>query len=90
MNTRVVKNEFVNRCEDKGTEIEAGVSTDQCANLGECRSCPNILSTNEVLSLVMKCANFAAEKHSKQKRKDAFGTPYINHPIGAFLLNNII
>ena len=26
--------------------------------------------------------NFAAVKHSKQRRKDEEKTPYINHPIG--------
>lgn len=26
--------------------------------------------------------NFAALKHTKQRRKDAEKTPYINHPIG--------
>ncbi|CAG8723128.1 11275_t:CDS:2, partial [Acaulospora morrowiae] len=26
--------------------------------------------------------DFAAKKHSRQKRKDVEGTPYINHPIG--------
>lgn len=34
-----------------------------------------------------KCMNFAAVKHRNQKRKDAEGTPYINHPIGvAYIL----
>ena len=31
---------------------------------------------------VVKAANFAAVRHKNQKRKDAAGTPYINHPIG--------
>jgi guanosine-3',5'-bis(diphosphate) 3'-pyrophosphohydrolase len=31
---------------------------------------------------LLKATHFAAEKHSGQKRKDAFGTPYINHPLG--------
>ena len=31
---------------------------------------------------VVKAANFAAVRHKDQKRKDAAGTPYINHPIG--------
>ncbi len=34
------------------------------------------------LSEVLKAANFAAQKHRFQKRKDKDGTPYINHPIG--------
>lgn len=33
------------------------------------------------LMLVMKALDFAAQKHRRQKRKDAGGTPYINHPI---------
>lgn len=31
--------------------------------------------------LLLKAVHFAAEKHRYQKRKDAEGTPYINHPI---------
>uniref|UniRef100_A0A0R3RXI0 Guanosine-3',5'-bis(diphosphate) 3'-pyrophosphohydrolase MESH1 n=1 Tax=Elaeophora elaphi TaxID=1147741 RepID=A0A0R3RXI0_9BILA len=31
---------------------------------------------------VVKACNFAAERHSLQRRKDAALTPYINHPIG--------
>lgn len=30
---------------------------------------------------VIKAADFAAEKHRKQRRKDPDGTPYINHPL---------
>ncbi|MFT5368987.1 MAG: guanosine-3',5'-bis(diphosphate) 3'-pyrophosphohydrolase [Candidatus Latescibacterota bacterium] len=30
---------------------------------------------------LLKAANFAAEKHRDQRRKDAEQTPYINHPI---------
>ena len=30
----------------------------------------------------MNALQFAAHKHRFQKRKDADGTPYINHPIG--------
>ncbi|XP_056229789.1 guanosine-3',5'-bis(diphosphate) 3'-pyrophosphohydrolase MESH1 [Seriola aureovittata] len=32
--------------------------------------------------LLLETVNFAAEKHRNQRRKDADGTPYINHPIG--------
>ncbi|XP_034049287.1 guanosine-3',5'-bis(diphosphate) 3'-pyrophosphohydrolase MESH1 [Thalassophryne amazonica] len=32
--------------------------------------------------LLLETVNFAAEKHRNQRRKDAEGTPYINHPIG--------
>lgn len=34
------------------------------------------------LAEVIKAANFAAERHRDQRRKDPQGTPYINHPIG--------
>ena len=39
--------------------------------------------------LVLKAAQFAAEKHRHQRRKDAHASPYINHPIAlASLLAN--
>ena len=39
--------------------------------------------------LVLKAAQFAAEKHRHQRRKDAQASPYINHPIAlASLLAN--
>ncbi|NXV28421.1 MESH1 pyrophosphohydrolase, partial [Rissa tridactyla] len=34
---------------------------------------------------LLEAADFAAEKHKGQRRKDPEGTPYINHPIGAEL-----
>lgn len=34
------------------------------------------------IKLYTKCMNFAALKHSTQRRKDSAKTPYINHPIG--------
>ena len=30
---------------------------------------------------LIQAANFAAEKHKAQRRKDADKTPYINHPL---------
>jgi guanosine-3',5'-bis(diphosphate) 3'-pyrophosphohydrolase len=33
------------------------------------------------LPLVLKALTFAAEKHIRQRRKDADASPYINHPI---------
>jgi guanosine-3',5'-bis(diphosphate) 3'-pyrophosphohydrolase len=33
-------------------------------------------------SLLLKALAFAAHKHRDQRRKDAEGSPYINHPIG--------
>lgn len=39
------------------------------------------------LSLVLKAAFFAGEKHKDQRRRDADETPYINHPLEvAFIL----
>lgn len=35
----------------------------------------------EDISIVVRATNFAAQKHRGQTRKDAVGTPYINHPI---------
>ncbi|KAG5669868.1 hypothetical protein PVAND_000159 [Polypedilum vanderplanki] len=37
---------------------------------------------NEAIKKYTKCMNFAAKKHSTQRRKDSEETPYINHPIG--------
>ena len=31
---------------------------------------------------LVDCADFAAKKHTDQRRKNAAATPYINHPIG--------
>ncbi len=36
--------------------------------------------------LLLKTIDFAAKKHSTQKRKDPEGTPYINHPIGVAMI----
>ncbi|XP_001369058.1 guanosine-3',5'-bis(diphosphate) 3'-pyrophosphohydrolase MESH1 isoform X7 [Monodelphis domestica] len=33
-------------------------------------------------ALLLEAVDFAARKHSKQRRKDPEKTPYINHPIG--------
>jgi guanosine-3',5'-bis(diphosphate) 3'-pyrophosphohydrolase len=33
------------------------------------------------VQLVLKAAQFAARKHKDQRRKDAAGSPYINHPL---------
>jgi guanosine-3',5'-bis(diphosphate) 3'-pyrophosphohydrolase len=46
--------------------------------------CVNALAMQEhpVLGELIQTAYFASYKHRKQKRKDADGTPYINHPIG--------
>jgi len=42
-------------------------------------------SNQELLSLIIRCIDFAARKHQNQRRKDVAQTPYINHPIGSIL-----
>lgn len=37
---------------------------------------------HDAIKIYTKCMNFAALKHSSQRRKDSAKTPYINHPIG--------
>lgn len=51
-------------------------------NSSDCEKCLKELSKEELLSLVIKCVNFAAQKHRNQRRKDVDQTPYINHPLG--------
>lgn len=41
----------------------------------------NMEFDQEGLPLIMRALHFAAEKHRRQRRKDAGGSPYINHPI---------
>ena len=36
---------------------------------------------DESTGLILKALQYAAEKHSSQRRKDTQGSPYINHPI---------
>lgn len=36
---------------------------------------------NEPITIVIKAAHFAADKHRDQRRKDIKATPYINHPL---------
>jgi guanosine-3',5'-bis(diphosphate) 3'-pyrophosphohydrolase len=38
--------------------------------------------SDSVIPHLIKSIDFAAKKHSSQRRKDPEGTPYINHPIG--------
>jgi hypothetical protein len=40
------------------------------------------VNSAEVLAAIIKCVDFAAIKHTHQRRKDPEKTPYINHPIG--------
>ena len=41
----------------------------------------NIEFDQEGLPLIMRALRFAADKHQRQRRKDAGASPYINHPI---------
>jgi len=41
----------------------------------------NSPSANDSLTLILKALHFAADKHRRQRRKDAGSSPYINHPI---------
>uniref|UniRef100_A0A0P4WVQ1 Guanosine-3',5'-bis(diphosphate) 3'-pyrophosphohydrolase MESH1 n=1 Tax=Scylla olivacea TaxID=85551 RepID=A0A0P4WVQ1_SCYOL len=49
--------------------------------------CPPRGKSESVAAAIIRCVNFSAIKHRKQRRKDPQQTPYINHPIGvAYLL----
>ena len=37
--------------------------------------------SSEKIGILLKALRFAAEKHSRQRRKDPQQTPYINHPV---------
>ena len=40
-----------------------------------------------LVGTLLETAYFAARKHRDQRRKDAYKTPYINHPLGvAYIL----
>lgn len=41
----------------------------------------NAVADASVLPLILKALDFAADKHRRQRRKDAGASPYINHPI---------
>ncbi|KAK9294803.1 hypothetical protein QLX08_010703 [Tetragonisca angustula] len=58
------------------------VNHDPITVVGSCKLCSRELTNAELLSIIIKCVNFAAIKHKDQRRKDEQGTPYINHPIG--------
>ncbi|XP_076227005.1 metazoan SpoT homolog-1 [Nomia melanderi] len=66
----------------EGNTSEVSVNDNVLNTNRPCKSCVKEISNAELLTLLMKCVNFAAIKHKNQKRKDAEGTPYINHPIG--------
>lgn len=47
------------------------------------------MTTDEnVIEILSKCYNFAAIKHTNQRRLDSDKTPYINHPIGLCIIND--
>lgn len=58
------------------------VNHDPITVVGSCKLCSRELTNAELLSIIIKCVNFAAIKHKDQRRKDEQETPYINHPIG--------
>ena len=39
------------------------------------------MTADENLQLIIRALEYAARQHSDQRRKDAAGTPYINHPV---------
>jgi guanosine-3',5'-bis(diphosphate) 3'-pyrophosphohydrolase len=41
----------------------------------------NEMTIDSGIGLVIKATRFAADRHRKQRRKDAEASPYINHPI---------
>ena len=41
----------------------------------------NFTQTNNIATALLTVLRFAAQKHSRQRRKDSDATPYINHPI---------
>ena len=45
------------------------------------------MADSSTLPLLLRCMDFAAMKHSRQRRKDVEQTPYINHPIGKWKNN---
>ncbi|XP_076296892.1 metazoan SpoT homolog-1 isoform X2 [Lasioglossum baleicum] len=52
------------------------------SRVGPCKTCVAEIPNSELLTMLVKCVNFAAVKHKDQRRKDPAETPYINHPIG--------
>ncbi|XP_043467989.1 guanosine-3',5'-bis(diphosphate) 3'-pyrophosphohydrolase MESH1 isoform X2 [Leptopilina heterotoma] len=63
-------------------KIVSNTKNESSAEPSACKSCSNELTKEELISMIVRCTNFAALKHSKQRRKNIEQTPYINHPIG--------
>ena len=49
--------------------------------MGVSRTQPEYASMNQDIKRLMQAANFAANRHRCQKRKDLAFSPYINHPL---------
>lgn len=73
---------------DEGTV--PSLDYDPLTVVGPCTLCSKELTNSDLLSMLLKCVNFAALKHKHQRRKDEKETPYINHPIGLLFLKKII
>jgi hypothetical protein len=41
------------------------------------------------LATLVAAADFAARKHRDQRRKNPAATPYINHPIGKYIVSSL-
>lgn len=65
-------------------DIVSITNNETSAEPSSCKSCTNELTKEELISMIIRCTNFAALKHSKQRRKNIEQTPYINHPIGNY------
>lgn len=79
----------------ESVEIETKFSTEKKISLKQkdansepsnCKFCTNDLTKEQLISMIIRCTNFAALKHTNQRRKNAAETPYINHPIGKRIL----
>ena len=71
--SRKIRNEILGMC----ARIESAV-LDATGKLRELEETP--LRSDAVVAL-LKALQFSAHKHRDQRRKDAEGSPYINHPI---------
>ncbi|XP_015589911.1 guanosine-3',5'-bis(diphosphate) 3'-pyrophosphohydrolase MESH1 [Cephus cinctus] len=82
----VEKSTFLSMMQDKVLDVPTNAPIkehdDPFRFVDSCGTSNKALPNEDLLSVVLKCVNFAAIKHSKQRRKDMDQTPYINHPIG--------
>jgi len=42
----------------------------------------------DIIAEIIRCCDFAAKKHTNQRRKDEEETPHINHPLGEIKLKS--